>query len=265
VAFFSCGLVHSCSYHHHPRVASRLTAVEPGASTRLGLDLDNLRCQVLLYLIGSSGTARWLSNLNPSGLGQRSGYLGSCMETEIEQDTYFGDMNTHVESAPTVNSLAFAGFDPITTLLMFPRDETGCPQGLISWLNGISSRYEGELRPDRDAFSFIDGKAEGLIENDLEQCSHVYRALRAKVPGPFYIDDVFSRPAQRFTTSCLPAACMGFHGRCSTLSSPRPIPSLSNSEATPAAAWAIRADRPPLCPLHPSCCPAQAKNMAQWA
>ncbi|KAI8724395.1 hypothetical protein NCS52_00008700 [Fusarium sp. LHS14.1] len=108
--------------------------------------------------------------------------------------TYFGDMNAHVESEPTVNSLAFVGLDPITTLLMFPRDKTGCPQGLIPWLNGISNRYEGELRPDRHAFSFIDEKTEVLIENDLENCPRVYRALRAKIPGPIYVDGVFRDP-----------------------------------------------------------------------
>ncbi|RMJ17830.1 hypothetical protein CDV36_002507 [Fusarium kuroshium] len=110
----------------------------------------------------------------------------------FDSNTYFGDMNTNFESAPTVMHLAFAGFDPITTLLMFPRDETGCPQGLIPWLSRMSSRYEDELSPYRAAFIAVSERTEA--KGDLEQSPRVYQSLRAKVPGPLYIDDLFGDP-----------------------------------------------------------------------
>lgn len=82
----------------------------------------------------------------------------------------------------------------VTTLLMFPRHESGCPRGLIQWLNGISSRYEGELSFSGAVFAFLWVESDEPASEDREQCPQVYEALCANVRGPFLLDDMIFDP-----------------------------------------------------------------------
>ncbi|KAF4459121.1 hypothetical protein FALBO_14129 [Fusarium albosuccineum] len=55
-------------------------------------------------------------------------------------NAYSEDMNGPTNLILNPRSLAHFGFDMITRLLMLPRDETGCPLGLVPWLNAIGRR-----------------------------------------------------------------------------------------------------------------------------